>query len=407
MEENENQNMNNVPNQEPVQNVNNMEQQNVGQEPVRPQVNPEAKKVIKKKKHPFVGLLIALLIAVLIIGIGLLIRMEIAGDGDYFAPIKKIFGMSNEEENTSKKSSKKDDNKNEVVDTKKESAGRLSLLSSRIEEDGVTHYTFEISFEDVIDLYKEMQENGELDANELLPSISLNKKSTKVEKMSELTVDEKDIDLEDYNWEDLEATFEDEVTTYGDTNMNTTMSSPFEILENEEMLELIEGNFYVDLYVKGNELIHFVIGFDYMPLAENFYDYSVKNGDEQVKAFDDAEDYAKYINTTLKMFLTEDTIIDSIKEQLDEQGIQLSKKELDAIIDLSLEPGLFEFYINGTDKLNDALSDLFEENIDDMKEAAKEVDIDLDEDNVFQAFVDLINKEIKEAGYKYKIKEAK
>ena len=123
--------------------------------------------------------------------------------------------------------------------------------------------------------------------------------------------------------------------------------------------------------------------------------------------FDDAEDYAKYINTTLKMFLTEDTIIDSLKEQLDEQGINLTKKELNAIIDLSLEPGLFEFYINGTDKLNDALSDLFDENIDDMKEAAKEVDIDFDEDNVFQAFVDLINKEIKEAGYKYKIKEAK
>ena len=48
----------------------------------------------KKKKGmgPLKGLLIALVMVFLIIVIGLLIRMVVAGDGDYFKPFKDMFG---------------------------------------------------------------------------------------------------------------------------------------------------------------------------------------------------------------------------------------------------------------------------------------------------------------------------
>ena len=103
--------------------------------------NVTGKQKTKKKMGPVKGLLLAILIVFLICVLGLLIRMVVAGDGDYFKPIKDIFGIEEKED-------KKSSNSSKGGESSVKSASRYALLSSDTEGENVKHYRLTLDMGD-------------------------------------------------------------------------------------------------------------------------------------------------------------------------------------------------------------------------------------------------------------------
>ena len=116
-----------------------------------PNQNPEQFNISgneKKKKGlgPVKGTLLAIFIVILICLLGLLIRMVVADDGDFFKPIKSIFGIEDEEENEKKTS--KTEKKSSTGKSSFQSAERYALLSDDVEDEDVKHYRLTIDMKE-------------------------------------------------------------------------------------------------------------------------------------------------------------------------------------------------------------------------------------------------------------------
>lgn len=106
-------------------------EENLNEDPLN---NGDFKK--KKGMGPVKGLLLAILVVFLICVIGLLIRMVVVGDGDYFKPIKDIFGIEGKKEDTK---APVEQNVQSVV-----SGQRYTLLNSKEEAEDVKHYRLSV-----------------------------------------------------------------------------------------------------------------------------------------------------------------------------------------------------------------------------------------------------------------------
>ena len=91
------------------------------------------------------------------------------------------------------------------------------------------------------------------------------------------------------------------------------------------------------------------------------------------------------------MFLSKETLIESLAEETVEYGI--SERDLEEMIDINIETGLFEFYLNMNNDLNEKLADYIEENEEEIEE------LGIDPENIFETAVPVYNKEIKKEGY--------
>ena len=357
----------------------------------------------KKKMGPVKAILLALLIVFLMCVIGLLIRMEVAGDGDYFAPIKKIFKISEEDDDKEVKEDKKVDKKGG------ETSERLALLSSDAKKKGVKHYSMKISLKDIVELSEELK-----DTDEFTDMFNMSKTSTlntnaKVSKLAygeegDLYSDDliqprsNDFGSDEYNYDDNylsdDWNYDDQIDPHDDDDLlygsdDVDVDTYFNILD--QYSEFIDGEFYIDLFAKNNEIVQLVIGMDYMPIAQKYYDYCIENDVKEVKTFDSAEDFAKYMATTLKMALTKETLIESLAEQFEEYGI--TEKDLEELIDINIDTGIFEFYLNGNDEINEMLADYIEQYEDEIKEQG------IDVDNIFESAVPIFNENMKDEGY--------
>lgn len=349
------------------------------QEPNNDWKTVENNETVKKKKGlgPVKGTLLALLIVFLICVIILLIRMEVSGDGDYFAPIKKMFGISNDSEieNDNEESLS---NKKDSTNTNKKSSGKYALLSNSATEKGVKHYNITVSLAEFIEISEELEENEDMQS--LISPISNNNASTNINKMQKLDFED-DESLYDNN-DDLEN-YDDSIDDY---------DAYYDLLE--EYKDIIDGELYIDLYAKGNEIIQVVLGIDYMKTIENYYNHEIEKGNSEIEEFESADDYAKYIKTTLKLILTKDTLISMFAEQMGSE-FGIDEDELSELIDINIDKGLFEFYFNCNDELNEAFADLIAENEDEIEAEG------IDPDNFFESMVPVYNKEMKKQGYDF------
>ena len=129
---------------------------NGNQGPVQPSnnfsyYNDEKKGKKKKGMGPIKGIFIAIVIVLIICILGLLIRMVIAGDGDYFKPIKTIFGIEEENKKEKRKSSNSVVEEDIVSEPSSGFSERYSLLSSDVEDDDVKHYRMTLDLSDMMD----------------------------------------------------------------------------------------------------------------------------------------------------------------------------------------------------------------------------------------------------------------
>lgn len=393
MEEN---NENQVPN-EPV--VNN-EPQNTNPTPNVEQPNPNpnpapsggsTKPPKKKKKMGAVrGLCLALLIVIVICAIALLVRMVIAEDGDYFKPIKQVFGLEEEKE---VKKSKDDDEDDEVKaseekETKKKgkkaniSSYQLSKVVDEAYDEDVDHYRLAMNLKDLMEVYQEMEESGEADEIlESLPALmdisNTNNSKPKAKRLANTSLDSS------YDSDDA-------LDTYG--------SMAESLLGNEEMMEMLDGEFYMDFFVRDNEIVQAVIGIDMLAFFDNLYDMAVESSPEMADEYDDGYALAEYVNDMILEMVTEDQIVDMLVENMEVEGMDFTQKQLRDMIDISFTPGVYEFYLNGTVALNDALENFLEENEEDMIESAEEQGIDYDGTNFFEVVFDLYNEALEDEG---------
>jgi len=150
--------------------------------------------VVKKKKSGIAIFFIVLVSIIILFALALLIRLAIVQDGDYFAPVKKVFGLEDEEESTSKKkkeNNKDDEDEDDVdededdedededdedeSDTKKgnkkntsKTSGKLSLLSSAATANGVNHYNMTVNVKDFLDMCFEITDEAGYDTKDLI-----------------------------------------------------------------------------------------------------------------------------------------------------------------------------------------------------------------------------------------------
>lgn len=365
----------------------------------------------KKGMGPVKGILLALLIVFLLCVIGLLIRMVVSGDGDYFAPIKNIFGISEEKDDDSKeKESKKQDKVSGKTTSKK-----LSMVSSDAKKSGVKHYSMTISLkeavkvskdlEDEVDDFKDMIDLSKTRNNQL-SKVSVKKLSdfedyndSKIEPRTTFEDDNEYNYNDDYNYDNQiepysnDYNYDDQIEPYNDNypsgDDELDVDNYFNLLEQYE--EFIDGELYIDLFAKKNEIVQLVIGLDYMPIVEKYYDYGIENEISQIESFETAEDFAEYIGSTLKMALTKETLIESLGDELQEYGI--SERDLEDLIDINIDTGLFEFYLKLNDDLNEKLAEYIEEYSDEIEE------LGIDPENIFETAVPVYNKEMKNEGY--------
>lgn len=345
---------NQVPNQEPQQS-----QPQAGQQQYNNYGGPKKKKGL----GPVKGTLLALCLAIIIIAIGLLIRMCIAGDGDYILPFKQMFGIEEEEGSSSEKKSKKtvveedeDEDENEDEDEDGQTGdplgGKYTLLSSATSGAKVEHYKMSM---DLGKIFKKVMD--EIDTDDL----------------------------------DMSSSSDD---------FGSIMSMGLMILD--QFSDVIDGEIYCDIYFEGNDLIQFVFGYDYDKLLTNLYKYMKKNApesleEENITSVDDLRDYIK---ETLEENLTEDVICEMImdsddaKDMMDQIG--LKEKDIKDAIDIVIDDGLIEFYVTGTTKLKGIISlalgtKEFKESISDFED---EYGVKIDEDDVFASmFEGLLNSE--------------
>ena len=314
----------------------------------------------KKGMGPIKGLIVALILAICILAIGLLIRMLIADDGDFFKPIKNIFGIEekNEEEDTkeddAKKSSKKisSNRKNENL------SNRYVYLSNKVEDKEVKHYRLTVDMGNFIEKF--MEEFDE-------------------DKIDEMFNEKEDVSTDS-------------------NNLNTLIQTYISLLQ--QLSDLIDGEMYFDIYFEENEIVQIILGYDYNKLLENIYEYVKKLDSDGMKeeGINNLEDFVKYVKDQIEDSINEEVICDMIldsneevKDTLSEYGIK--EKDIKDAIDINIDNGLIELYINGTTKLKAIISMALDskEFQDNIKQIEKDSKIKIDEDNIIESILKSIN----------------
>lgn len=339
--------------------------------------NDEQKKT-KKNKNPLLVFLLILVIVIAIIALGLLIRLAIAKDGDYFAPIKSIFNISDE--------------KKELKELKEsKSKGKLSKLSAAATKKGVDHYRLTIEISELFDFILESLEDETIkqqveDTLESLQPLSNLNTGYSVKKLTDY-----DNQIEpyssDYDWsrEDLTPT--------------TPYTNPYSGYDYDDYIDILKGikeyinggRIILDSYVKGNEVIQVVISVEYGDLLENLYDLLSESVEEVQEQFSSFKDFMKYINETLKESLTKEMLVEAIQEGIEESelDVEVDVSEIEDSIDLAiLDEGVIEIYFLVNDEINYEIASVLEESADEMEE------LGLDKDDLFGSSVELLQKQL-------------
>ena len=233
--------------------------------------------------------------------------MVVAGDGDYFKPIKDIFGIETEDEEESDK-----DKKDKVEISKKSSSDKKSfksgeryeLLSDDVDGKDVKHYRLTIDMGEFFGLI-----------------------------MDELSTDS-DYNYDEYNNEDYDLDWEN----YEEPELESMLRMAMMLLG--QMSDFIDGEMYFDVYFEGNEIVQIVIGYDYGKLLENLYEYMLDEAKDELDEEDinSVDDLASMVVAEFETILDEDALYDMIMD--------LSNGEM--------EKGLSEFGIKEKD-IKDAI----------------------------------------------------
>lgn len=411
----------------------------------------------KKSMGPVKGLFVAIVIAVLIILLGLLIRMIIAGDNDYFKPIKDIFGIKDEEKT-------KAPNKVESITNNESnnfiSAERYSLLISDVDNKDVKHYRMTLNLKEFFqNLYDEMQDSTNYnDYDSDYEDDSQDEDSLFDKTMSLRMIDEDYDDSEDDTYYDDEDDFyyddsddsyydddddfyyddendlsDDEI--YSDDRFRSSLDSEDDYgtdyidpeddmggkIENfisqfssmmsmmgDQIEDLIGGEMYYDIYFEGNEIVQVVLGVDYGDVISNVYDYIIENSsDEEIEEMENEgvyspEDLADYIVDKFNEGFDMDEMLDddSVKENLSEYD--LTKQDIKSALNIHLDRGIAEIYLTGTGKVNELLNEYFDSY--EFKQNFIDVDtgeniIDIDEDNIIEDLINYSNENEENQNY--------
>ena len=341
----------------------------------------------KKKMGPIKGLFLALLIVFLMCVVALLVRMVIAGDGDYFKPIKDICGI--EGENEGKKSSNKAElpEKEEKKKDKVAASGRYALLSEDVDGEDVKHYRLTVDVEDFFGKFMEEMDTILEDYDEEYYDNydNSNKSPLNLEQPLDLTFDE-----------DFEPT-EDAATSdvYGDL-----MGSALAMVE--ELSDLMAGEMYIDIYFEGNELVQIVVGYDYLDLLENMYNYLLEEDEDALEeeGIESVEDFAELVKEQFDEVLDKDLLYEMLLES--EEGVEESlnqmgfkEKDFKAAFDFNNDTGLVEIYINGTTKVRGLVSLLLDGGYleEDLKTLEEETGAKIDRDNIIESILILSNED--------------
>lgn len=418
MEENENKNVVNPQEAEQLKNDTPQENEKVEEKKEAPKKDSEPPK--KKKAGAGKVILITLVIVLCILFIGLLIRMLIAGDNDYFKPVKEMFGIEEPEEKKSSKVAKgEEDDEDDDEESSINAAKRYTLLSEETKEDGVTHYRMTIDtakfLSKTLDYYKQSVD----ETNKIL------EKSKEAAERAKSATENNVSSNYSSNTSDDEGEVEDETAEI------------FEKLNDAIKGDL--GETYIDIYFDGNDFIQAVIGSDYGKSIEKIWKYVSENKDEvseyldeyysyiddstysltdeeeemltafkdAVEDFMEAEDANEAANSLLKLskkYMTKETIYDMIfandeDEIMEETGF--TEKDIKAAFDIVNAKGLTEIYINGTSKIQDEIDKLIDDDDfeDQLEELEDEENISLDKDNLFESGIKALNKVFRSEEY--------
>lgn len=313
----------------------------------------------KKGLGALKGFLLAILIVFLICVIGLLIRMVVAGDGDYLKPVKQIFGLEEEDDDedeeegkSSKKSGKEEKEETEETTKKKKassktsftSAEKYTLLSDDVEDEDVKHYRLTVDMEDFFGEFMDKAEDTELPDEE----------SGQIGSMIGMAM-----------------------------------------MVAEEMSDRIAGEMYFDVYFEGNEIVQIIIGYDYGEFLEKFYDSMLEDEDADELEIESVDELAEQVVSIFDEILDEDKLYDRIMEAYGDTAepmltqIGLKEKDIKDMIDFRNEEGLVEVYINGTSKLNALLTLVLgnEGLTESLKDMEKETKVKFDEDNIIESIL--------------------
>jgi len=351
------------------------------QTPKPEQVNVSGNGKKKKGLGPVKGLLLAILIVFLICVIGLLVRMVVEGDGDYFKPVKDLFGIEEEEEEEEGKSKKKksrveddeDEDEKEIKETKNSkgktsssTSSRYALLSDDTEDEDVKHYRMTFDMEEVME--------------------------TVMDEMSEL-------DEDDYD--------------YGGSGLESMMGMAMMLLP--QVSDMIAGEVYFDIYFEGNDIVQIVVGYEYGELLENLYDYLKEAAGDELKeeGINSVDDLAEMLVEQFDEYFDEDTICKEIMESSSEDtaailsALGIKEKDLKDAIDINNAKGVIELYITGTTKLKGLMSMVLgnDEFLDGLKDMEEELKVKIDEDNVIESMLKAVNKSDECATYGIKFTE--
>ena len=363
----------------------------------------------KKKKGmgPLKGLLIALVMVFLIIVIGLLIRMVVAGDGDYFKPFKDMFGIETEDDTNKTKDEESVSDKlsgsNQSV-----SSSRYLLLSDEVENENVKHYRMTIDVKDMVSkVMDQMYNTYDSNEDEDLYSDEYDNTLDNEDSYSDNWLDNESSD--DYSNDDLDSYPTDESSTSAEIeNVLGTLSFMMGFLE-----DMIDGEIYADVYFEGNEIVQVVVGYDYEKFIENYYESALDDEDAmselEEQGIESVEDFKEYISSQFDEYLDEDYLCEMLMKEEDvasslgELGIK--EKDIKDAIDINNDIGLIEIYLNGTSKVKALISmGLESTGFQDTIEAIEEEnDFTFDEDNIIESFFELANEneEYQEMGIEF------
>ena len=363
----------------------------------------------KKKKGmgPLKGLLIALVMVFLIIVIGLLIRMVVAGDGDYFKPFKDMFGIETEDDTNKTKDEESVSDKlpgsNQSV-----SSSRYLLLSDEVENENVKHYRMTIDVKDMVSKVMDQAYNTyDSNEDEDLYSDEYDNTLDNEDSYNDNWLDDESSD--DYSNDDFDSYPTDESSTSAEIeNVLGTLSFMMGFLE-----DMIDGEIYADVYFEGNEIVQVVVGYDYEKFIENYYESALDDEDEmselEEQGIESVDDFKEYISSQFDEYLDEDYLCEMLMEEEDiasslgELGIR--EKDIKDAIDINNDSGLIEIYLNGTSKVKALISMGLESTgfQDTIEEIEEENDFTFDEDNIIESFFELANdmEEYQEMGIEF------
>ena len=364
----------------------------------------------KKKKGmgPLKGLLIALVMVFLIIVIGLLIRMVVAGDGDYFKPFKDMFGIETEDDTNKTKDEESVSDKlpgsNQSV-----SSSRYLLLSDEVENENVKHYRMTIDVKDMVSkLMNQMYNTYDLNEDEDSYSDEYDNTLDSEDLYSDNMLDDESSD-DYYSNDDVDSYPTDESSTSAKIeNVLGTLSFMMGFLE-----DMIDGEIYADVYFEGNEIVQVVVGYDYEKFIENYYESALDDEDAmselEEQGIESVEDFKEYISSQFDEYLDEDYLCEMLMKEEDvasslgELGIK--EKDIKDAIDINNDIGLIEIYLNGTSKVKALISMGLESTgfQDTIEEIEEENDFTFDEDNIIESFFELANdmEEYQEMGIEF------